>query len=337
MSNNLFNVLNFSDTEEAPEQQQKKSKKNNNNKEQVIPVEQVQKENTKHDNPAPKNKGVPAEPHPKDRQSGTGRGKEQRKEGGGRNNWGNYKDDLKEEKYIAKEKKPQDAPTEEQNEQTTQPVQPPAPEKTLADYYQQRGANVEDVLKKTETKPQVTKQIDEEALKKDKLFVMKTREDEKKQQEQKQKKTRQQQPYRSELNTQAAEYLGFTNQTQEPERKNERRGERRQQDKQEPVQEQQQQQQSETQVQEEKGERKERGDRQDRQDRQDRGPRQNKGYKGDRQDRPQHDRQHRDNNTRDQQRGDKHRKGDDNRQEKRPQQRQQEQGIQLDDKDFPSL
>ncbi|CAD8188337.1 unnamed protein product [Paramecium pentaurelia] len=335
MSNNLFNVLNFSDTEEVPEQQQKKSKKNNNNKEQIIPVEQVQKENTKHDNPAPKQKGVPSDPHPKDRQSGTGRGKEQRKEGGGRNNWGNYKDDLKEEKYVAKEQKTQDTPKQEQNEQTTLPVQPPAPEKTLADYYQQRGANVEDVLKKTETKPQVVKQIDEEALKKDKLFVMKTREDEKKLQEQKQKKTRQQQPYRSELNTQAAEYLGFTNQVQEPERKNERRGERRQYDKQEPVQEQQQQQQeSETQVQGEKGEKNERENRQDRGDRQ--GDRQNKGYKRDRQDRPQHDRQNRDNNTRDQRRGDKQRRGDD-RQDKKPQQRQQEQGIQLDDKDFPSL
>ena len=43
----------------------------------------------------PKSKGVSDQPHPKDRQSGTGRGKESRKEGGGRGNWGNYKDDLK--------------------------------------------------------------------------------------------------------------------------------------------------------------------------------------------------------------------------------------------------
>jgi len=34
-----------------------------------------------------------------DRRSGTGRGKEVRKEGGGRNNWGNLNDELKGEKY----------------------------------------------------------------------------------------------------------------------------------------------------------------------------------------------------------------------------------------------
>lgn len=78
MSNNLFNCLNFSDTEEAPEQPQKKTKKTKETKEQapVIPVEQVTKESTQHHNPAPKQKGVTADPHPKDRQSGTGRGKE---------------------------------------------------------------------------------------------------------------------------------------------------------------------------------------------------------------------------------------------------------------------
>ncbi len=40
-------------------------------------------------------KGVAEEPHPLDRRSGTGRGKELRKEGGGRHNWGTYKDDFK--------------------------------------------------------------------------------------------------------------------------------------------------------------------------------------------------------------------------------------------------
>ena len=49
-------------------------------------------------------KGISSEPHPKDRESGTGRGyvinqywnrKEMRKNGVGKNNWGTYKDDLK--------------------------------------------------------------------------------------------------------------------------------------------------------------------------------------------------------------------------------------------------
>ncbi|CAD8130874.1 unnamed protein product [Paramecium sonneborni] len=90
--------------------------------------------------------------------------------------------------------------------------------------------------KKTETKPQVVKQIDEEALKKISFLSI--------------KENQIIINLQSELNTEAAKYLGFTNQVQEPKRENERRGERRQYDKQEPIQEQQQQ--SETQPQEEK-------------------------------------------------------------------------------------
>lgn len=45
-------------------------------------------------------KGVPAEPHPIDRRSGTGRGKEDKKKGGGQSNWGNLNDDLKADKYT---------------------------------------------------------------------------------------------------------------------------------------------------------------------------------------------------------------------------------------------
>ena len=47
-------------------------------------------------------KGVPAEPHPLDRHSGTGIHSKPRKSGQGCANWGTYKDDLKvyyEEEY----------------------------------------------------------------------------------------------------------------------------------------------------------------------------------------------------------------------------------------------
>ncbi|TNV70915.1 hypothetical protein FGO68_gene14642 [Halteria grandinella] len=71
--------------------------------------------------------------------------------------------------------------------------------------------NVDQVLKQQEAKP-APKQIDEEALKREKLFVMKTKVDEKRELEQKapKKQVNQKQGYRSELNSQAQEYLGFT-------------------------------------------------------------------------------------------------------------------------------
>jgi hypothetical protein len=40
---------------------------------------------------------VAAEPHPLDKHSGTGRGKEMRKGGAGKANWGTMKDDLKQD------------------------------------------------------------------------------------------------------------------------------------------------------------------------------------------------------------------------------------------------
>jgi hypothetical protein len=50
----------------------------------------------KHPKEGPKvNKGVSSEPHPLDRHSGTGRGKEIRKGGAGRRNYGTYMDDLR--------------------------------------------------------------------------------------------------------------------------------------------------------------------------------------------------------------------------------------------------
>jgi hypothetical protein len=50
----------------------------------------------KHPKESKPDRKVSSEPHPKDRQSGTGRGREMRKGGQGKANWGTYKDDLKE-------------------------------------------------------------------------------------------------------------------------------------------------------------------------------------------------------------------------------------------------
>lgn len=88
------------------------------------------KESTKHHNDGKKSKALTDEPHPKDRESGTGRGKELRKDGGGKSNWGNYKDDLKEEKY------------EVVNPVEDKPEVPKVEEKvvmTLAEYYESKG------------------------------------------------------------------------------------------------------------------------------------------------------------------------------------------------------
>lgn len=62
-------------------------------------VEQPKDDNkrTKHPKDGKPDRKVSAEPHPKDRQSGTGRGREMRKGGQGRSNWGTYKDDNREE------------------------------------------------------------------------------------------------------------------------------------------------------------------------------------------------------------------------------------------------
>jgi hypothetical protein len=49
----------------------------------------------KHPHEIKKDKKVSGEPHPLDKHSGTGRGKEMRKGGAGKANWGTMKDDLK--------------------------------------------------------------------------------------------------------------------------------------------------------------------------------------------------------------------------------------------------
>ena len=55
----------------------------------------VHKDSGKHPNDEKKDKKVTSEPHPQDKHSGTGRGKEMRKGGAGKANWGTMEDDLK--------------------------------------------------------------------------------------------------------------------------------------------------------------------------------------------------------------------------------------------------
>ncbi|CAD8053881.1 unnamed protein product [Paramecium primaurelia] len=65
----------------------------------LMDVDIVEKESHQRIKEEIKRKGISSEPHPKDRESGTGRGKEMRKNGVGKNNWGTYKDDLKEYEF----------------------------------------------------------------------------------------------------------------------------------------------------------------------------------------------------------------------------------------------
>jgi hypothetical protein len=112
-----------------------------------------------------------------DRRSGTGRGKELRKEGGGRNNWGTYKDDEKvyDQEAPAKE---DDKPAVEGERVVKEKAASPPPTRTLEDYYKERGAELK--IHATEAKVVVPRTINQDELKKDKLEVMKTKEDLKK-------------------------------------------------------------------------------------------------------------------------------------------------------------
>lgn len=110
---NIFETLRDNDSSEEettvvqkqkdPNQKRIRPKKNKDvvppvtsiNEPVTVPKENVQ--DAKHPRDAKPDRKVSGEPHPKDRQSGTGRGKEMRKGGQGNSNWGTYKDDLREE------------------------------------------------------------------------------------------------------------------------------------------------------------------------------------------------------------------------------------------------
>ncbi|CAD8049814.1 unnamed protein product [Paramecium sonneborni] len=83
----------------------------------LMDVDIVEKESHQRMKEEIKIKGISNEPHPKDRESGTGRGKEMRKNGVGKNNWGTYKDDLKD--YGIDEDESEDAYNDEIKQNTT--------------------------------------------------------------------------------------------------------------------------------------------------------------------------------------------------------------------------
>ena len=97
-----------------PTQKRIRPKKNKNPAEAVgatsthEPVEQAKEDakRTKYAKDGKPDRKVSSEPHPKDRQSGTGRGREMRKGGQGKSNWGTYKDDEREEQAYNDETKP---------------------------------------------------------------------------------------------------------------------------------------------------------------------------------------------------------------------------------------
>lgn len=89
----------------------------------------------------PKSKGVPAEPHPLDRRSGTGIGKESKKGGAGSRNWGSEKDEVKnvlEDKYEVKEKEPENK--ESELPEVKEEPKPDEPQyMTIEDYYSMKN------------------------------------------------------------------------------------------------------------------------------------------------------------------------------------------------------
>lgn len=98
-----------------------------------------EKKHEKSDREGPKPfKGVPAEPHPMDRKSGTGRGKEVSKSGAGRRNWGTPSDDLNEDKVERVEEREK---TKEENLEEIQeePQKKEVEEYTLEEYYNKRN------------------------------------------------------------------------------------------------------------------------------------------------------------------------------------------------------
>ena len=138
---------------------------------ETIPVNV--KENNKsrnYKNPRPQ-KGI-TEGHTHDRRSGTGRQDRPRKEGGGRGNVGNVKDEMNKEKYV---------PTEEQTEEVVEAEEkkPEEPEKmTLDEYYKSKGVDINDMNSKKDAPKK--NEVNAEWIKKEKLTLMNTKEDEKK-------------------------------------------------------------------------------------------------------------------------------------------------------------
>eukprot|EP00828_Plagiopyla_frontata_P030354 TRINITY_DN3952_c0_g2_i12.p1 TRINITY_DN3952_c0_g2~~TRINITY_DN3952_c0_g2_i12.p1 ORF type:complete len:233 (-),score=56.98 TRINITY_DN3952_c0_g2_i12:105-803(-) len=108
-----------------------------------------------------KPKGVSAEPHPLDRRSGTGMGKEPKKQGGGGMNWGTYKDELKMEDSADKHDLFKDSPQKESKEEEKA-------QKTLDEYYgQQQWVVVGSKGQQNDKEEQIKKELEIEKMAKE--------------------------------------------------------------------------------------------------------------------------------------------------------------------------
>ena len=214
------------DFQQAPAQNQNKPPKKTHQERKAVKAQKinqaqttnVNEDVTEHIKENPRNKRyheivppkeVPAKGHYLDRKSGTGRDDRPRKEGGGRGNVGNLRDELNKDIY-AKDNEVEEA-TEEQE------VVPEEPEKpTLDEYYRQKGIQLDAPVQR---EPVKKGPVDADWIKKEKLTVLETKED---------KRTREQvQVTRKDLknqvgmNVEHSELLGFGTQAPQPRRERE--------------------------------------------------------------------------------------------------------------------
>eukprot|EP00828_Plagiopyla_frontata_P048725 TRINITY_DN944_c0_g1_i6.p1 TRINITY_DN944_c0_g1~~TRINITY_DN944_c0_g1_i6.p1 ORF type:complete len:438 (-),score=119.70 TRINITY_DN944_c0_g1_i6:72-1226(-) len=122
MNQNIFEMLSDNEDSEneekiAKEKELKKQKAKQQKEEKLLIAKNAEKigkpeaQHQDHPKGKPVSKKVTEEPHPLDRRSGTGRGQELKKRGGGAGNWGNYKDELKVQgqiEYVPKQEQQQE-------------------------------------------------------------------------------------------------------------------------------------------------------------------------------------------------------------------------------------
>eukprot|EP00828_Plagiopyla_frontata_P010932 TRINITY_DN1597_c0_g1_i2.p3 TRINITY_DN1597_c0_g1~~TRINITY_DN1597_c0_g1_i2.p3 ORF type:complete len:192 (-),score=55.15 TRINITY_DN1597_c0_g1_i2:22-597(-) len=116
-SKNIFEMLPEQDSSEDEQKQKEKQKQKKQKERQDFQEKkkfaETQQKTIKGDAKKPagyksdqqkkQEKKISSDPHPLDRRSGTGRGKELKKQGGGAGNWGNTKDMVEEDKYVRKD------------------------------------------------------------------------------------------------------------------------------------------------------------------------------------------------------------------------------------------
>lgn len=107
-----------------------------------------------------------------DRHSANAKPDQPRKQGGGAHNIGNMKDELNQDRILSKVK-------EDNDEAPQEPKEPQKPTLSLEQYYQQQGISIESVEKQLskEEKEKNDGPIEAEWIAKEKLTLMKTKED----------------------------------------------------------------------------------------------------------------------------------------------------------------